>query len=250
MSTKDPKSSGNDRKLSSIFTIDNLRKIQAGSGLFLGTFVSMHLVETISAYYGPFAYDEALNFFRLYYHHPVIESLLATSAVAHVLSGWYLYSKRQTPASQLNVYQNLNNLSGMWLSMAISIHFGGARFPSLVLGEDFLPDFSFNTHSFRGLSGLFFYPWYFALALCGTYHSLYSSIKALANLKVVSPVKTTKILHSKYFIAVVSIVSAMVLSGVIAFTDGLWFTPTREKDHLWDTKLAQTFSAIGRAVFG
>jgi hypothetical protein len=79
---------------------------------------------------------------------------------------------------------------------------------------------------------------------------MYSTIKALANLKVVSPVKTTKILHSKYFVAAVSIVSAMVLSGVMAFTDGLWFTPSHEKDHLWDMKIEQAFSAIRRAIFG
>lgn len=50
------------------FPETNSRKLEfvsvAGSGLFMSSFVFLHIPTTISAIMGPYGYNEALNFFR------------------------------------------------------------------------------------------------------------------------------------------------------------------------------------------
>jgi succinate dehydrogenase/fumarate reductase cytochrome b subunit len=156
-----------------------LIRVQAASGLALAVFVALHLFNFALASLGPAAYDQVQRALRPVYQFPLFELLaLAAALVVHVSAGLLRMRERrrrrapETSAARVGWGLRLHRLSAYYLAVVVLGHALATRLPSLVFGV--WPESSGVAFSLWWMP-LFFYPYYFLLALCGLYHALYGS---------------------------------------------------------------------------
>jgi hypothetical protein len=189
---------------------------QAASGNLFGTFLALHLTNHATAIFGHLLYDGVLEFFRLYYQHPIVEpsmfilslcvnrcSIARISCCTHghklIKIPQTTKARRKTREHSFNLFPNLTikhsslcrvhekNATLLTFSYILSAfifgHVGATRIVPLLYN---IPvDFGFLSFALE-YSPLIFYPYYITFAASGLYHITYGSIQAarVANFKV------------------------------------------------------------------
>jgi succinate dehydrogenase/fumarate reductase cytochrome b subunit len=195
-----------------------LRKVQAGSGLFLSTFLALHIPTTISAITGPYGYNEALKFFRKFYQNPVVEVGLAASFVGHVAAGVLLWRHRSNSSVEVqeSLHTRLTRWTGRVLAALVPIHAAATRVKSL-LGRANPADFDMIRTTFRPPQSIIFIPYYALLASSGIYHTMQGVLLALHRFQVIPSSWYHKVVdHQVSYIAIGSVILA-AFGGMYGF---------------------------------
>jgi len=163
-----------------------LAKIQAGSGAVFGTFLSVHLVNHISANFGPHIYEILQKTFRIYYQNRWIEPVIIFASLGvHAVSNAIAIYRRMVkqkhkskekieeeesiPTQQVPLLNplDLHRYAGYFLSGIIFVHIAGTRGQGILFGTPI----GFTAVSFTLINHpIVFYPYYALLACSGLYH--------------------------------------------------------------------------------
>jgi hypothetical protein len=134
-----------------------MKRLHYVSGLIIATFVTFHLLNHLSALYGPEQHIATMNSLRVVYRNPVVEVVLLGAVLVQIVSGWRLF--RSTRRTDTTFFQKLHRWTGLYLAGFFLIHLGAVLGGRLVLHLD--------TNFYFGVAGLntfpfnlFFVPYY------------------------------------------------------------------------------------------
>ena len=85
----------NDNNNNKKISTQRLIQIQAVTGVSIGAFTTVHLLNLTTAISGPMFYDEAQAIFRLVYQIPAVEVLLLGSIVTHAVCSVIIVRRRR-----------------------------------------------------------------------------------------------------------------------------------------------------------
>ena len=163
-----------------------LARIQAISGLALAVFVTIHLVNTALAAWGPEAYDGFQRALRPLYQFPLFEIVAIVGAgLVHLGVGvmrWRRRSGAGRPKPGLRT--RLHRWSALYLAVVIGGHFLAVRGSSLFC--DVYPEFGGVSLTLWWLPWLF-YPYYVGFTAAALYHGWNGVQIALARFGVGFP---------------------------------------------------------------
>lgn len=164
-----------------------LIRVQAGSGLLFGTFLVLHLTNTIVGGLGQETYDALQGALRWYYQFPAVEIVaIGAAGITHVVVGLTRMIRRRRKNQIIRrsgitppgapTWLRIHRASGYFLLVVILGHYAATRGPGLFF--DMPADFSFLHFSLLHWP-LFMYPYYFLLFGCGAFHLLHGGVVAL-----------------------------------------------------------------------
>jgi len=190
---------------------NQLRVVQAASGLCFGSFLCIHLVNAAAAASSVGMYEGILLFVRNYYQHPYVEPLLIGAALSvHQISSSLLLLRRwrkqaSSAGEKPPIWLRLHRWSGYVLSVFVGGHFMATRGVHLLFGYSDA-DFSLVSHSLRWLP-LFFYPYYLVFASGAIVHGIIGSQIAIRRLLGIELIKPGSLLSYSLIAASVAVVS-------------------------------------------
>ncbi|MEM7080062.1 MAG: hypothetical protein AAF513_15680 [Pseudomonadota bacterium] len=152
----------------------NLKQLQALTGLFFAVFLGVHLINLWLAPLGAAAYDGFQAVAQRAYQWLPLETLLLACLLVHAAIGLWRMRERRPPSTP---QARWHRRAGVFLLIFIAGHIMAVRGPSWF--ADIYPGFSGLAFSID-FAPLYFYPYYFLLALAGFYHGLYGATRALA----------------------------------------------------------------------
>lgn len=192
------------------------RRAQAGSGIALTLFASVHLLNTMLAAI-PGAYDPFQRIVRRAYQSRVIEVLLVfVPLLVHIVAGVRAFVKRRTRTAAAPLRTRLHRYAAWYLLLVITGHVIATRGASLVYGV--YPEFVGLQFSIAWLPWMFI-PYYAVFGVAGVYHVTHGVPIALGLLKRRVPSVLTRPLT---FWAVVVIASIGALLGVAGIAGWLY----------------------------
>lgn len=154
------------------------RRAQAASGLMIGAFVALHLVNLPFALV-PGGYDAAQRVLRAIYQSPVFEIPFVAALGVHIVAGIRAIATRErAPAASWP--QRLHRYSAWYLLMVVVVHMAATRGASFFFGV--YPEAAGVSFAFAWLP-YFFWPYYLLLALSGLVHLGYGAPRAMATLR-------------------------------------------------------------------
>lgn len=170
-----------------------LQRAQGGSALLFSVFLSEHLLNTAVASFGENAYNSFQRYFRSYYQHPLLESLLLGSLTVHLSASLLrrallvARSTRQRGASTTTAGANnavTANTTTPWTS---TLHILTGYFLALIIGGHVYFCRKGVPPEYEGLSFLLrhpslrwlFTPYFASFAVAGLYHMLIGFPSAL-----------------------------------------------------------------------
>lgn len=169
-----------------------MQRIHYGAGVVLTLFIGLHLINHACSMAGSEAHIRTMHTLRLFYRHPVAESLLLTAVVVQIVSGLRLFKKRRQTASTF--FERLQVWTGAYLAAFLVIHVG-----AVLAGRLFL---HLDTNFYFGVAGLntfpfnlFFIPYYaFAIVAFFGHLSALHGQKMRHSVFGISPEQQAKIL--------------------------------------------------------
>lgn len=139
-----------------------MKKAHFISGIVLSLFVSLHLLNHLSAAHSIATHIELMNVFRGIYQHPLIEPILLFAVLIQIISGIQLLRKKGWKQSEW--YQKLHVYSGIYLGFFLLMHTSAILVGRFVLLVD--TNFYYGAMVVNAKPYLFFYiPYYFLGAL-------------------------------------------------------------------------------------
>lgn len=125
------KISGKISELRKGFDVVYAKKIHRTLAIALAAFIVSHLLVHLTALFGPDAHTKALNFVRVAYGHPVLETVLVLTIVTQMVTG----------ASRLrfrgvNGWARAQVISGLYILFFLAIHASAAIYAHNVIGLD------------------------------------------------------------------------------------------------------------------
>jgi len=242
---------------SSLMNDKNLSKIQVISGGIFGSFLGLHLLNSLSAVAGEAIYNDLMNLFRKYYQRQFVEPVILGAAAVHmVVSGIKIYRRwkrgsqvgdngtvskqsqtKEDQATTSSWYHNLTPLqlhrySGYFLTAVIVGHVAAVRLPYFVNGH--LVDMSFVSFSIDNWPYIF-YPYYIMFSALGLYHMTYGTIQGMKIIVGKNPTWLSP--RNMAFKLFVGIGAATLMAGVLSIP--LYASKTRYP--LWRIEYAQFF---------
>ncbi len=155
------------------------QRVQAVSGLTFAVFLIAHLGNTLFALGGANAYDAVQEMLRTVYQFPAIEILLLGVVLpAHITAGIARARlRRRSERSGTSTAIRRHRVAGWFLLVVIYGHVAAVRLPPLLFEAPLgFSGVSFTVHWLP----VWFYPYYFVLALAGFYHLFIGSPLALS----------------------------------------------------------------------
>lgn len=164
-----------------------LIRLQAGSGLLFGTFLTLHLANTVAAGLGQGAYDAWMAALRPYYQFPLVElGAIGLAGTVHIAVGLTRLARRRkrnreqrAAGSDVPVaagWLRLHRATGYFLLLVIIGHVAATRGPGLLV--DMPADFAYLNFSLSTWPVMMF-PYYFILFASGAFHLLHGGVVAL-----------------------------------------------------------------------
>ncbi len=155
-----------------------LIRAQALAGSLFLIFLGLHLVNLWLAPFGVAVFDGYQGVVRVFYQHPIVETLLVIlPVVVHAVAGiWLFVIRRNRGRGKRSRRATLHSLAGLFLLIFIVGHVLAVRGSSFFF--DVFPEFaglSFSLWYFPA----YFYPYYFLLALAGFYHGSHGLLTLL-----------------------------------------------------------------------
>jgi len=149
--------------------------------------LSLHLISTASANWGPLVYNKSLHFFRYFYQQPIVEGILLSSLVVHTAAGifrivsrWFTKDEPNSNSSRISVGLFLHRASALYLILSIIGHVAGTRLLALYTNT---PS-TFSDISFTLDTWPLFYPYYILLSTSGLYHMSYGILQVFKKVKI------------------------------------------------------------------
>ena len=183
-----------------------LARVQAASGLVFAVFLTLHLVNTALAAFGPAPYDAAQRSLRRLYQGYLPETVLTVALALHIGAGVTRARRRRGHGRPATRRVRVHRWAGWFLALVIVGHVAATRGVDLLFGA--APGFegvAYVTQRFP----LFFVPYYTALALCGLYHLTHGGGVALRLLWPQAPRPPRALRRLWLGIGVVAIVAAV-----------------------------------------
>lgn len=192
------------------------RRAQAASGVMIGAFVALHLVNLPFALV-PGGYDAAQRLLRAIYQSPAFEIPLVAALAVHIAAGIRNIATRgRAPAATWP--QRLHRLSAWYLLAVVGLHVAATRGASLFFGV--YPESAGVAFALAWLP-LFFWPYYLLLALSGLVHLGYGAPRAIATLRRASD----RSAGSRSLALSLVIGAVLVVLGVIGLSGAFYEIP-------------------------
>ena len=186
-----------------------IKKVQATSGAFFAVFVAIHLFNTALAAFGVTAYDSFQEAVRGIYQAFLIEILLLSALLIHIVCGVIrlIRERRRT----LSARAKWHRYSGLFLLIFIGGHIMAVRGPSWFFGV--YPGFEGLAFSID-FAPYYFFPYYFLLGVAGFYHALNGLSLGLPRIGLRLGVGDGLLLRTTAASAVVMMSALLGLAGV------------------------------------
>jgi len=206
------------------------KNIQSYSGAIFSSFLGLHVTTTLSANYGPLAYNEALGFFRIFYQNPLIEPILLGSLLVHIAAGITDLYGRFFPKikdskghsnGNTNGHTNGNSVTAKtdltpwplrlhrYSAVVLSAFIGGHVLATRIVPYFINEPLTFAHMSFTlNLLPALFYPYYIVFGIAGFYHMCYGWLQIL---------RKTQYSRSLWFKIAIGVVSVLIFSAVHNF---------------------------------
>lgn len=189
-----------------------LKKVQAVSGVVFAVFVFVHLLNTWLAATGAAIYNGFQGAVRLAYQAPLIEALLLSALVVHIITG--ITRIVREPKRQLTTRARWHRYAGFFLLFFIGGHIFAVRGPSWFAGV--YPGFEGLAFSID-FAPYYFFPYYFLLGVAGFYHATNGVSVALGRLGVPLGISGSALRTSTAVAAVLMVTALLGFAG--AFFD-------------------------------
>lgn len=135
-----------------------MKKVHFISGIILSIFVTIHLLNHLTAVQSIATHIELMNVLRRIYQHPLIEPLLLLAVLVQIISGIKLVRNRGW--KQTERYNKLHVYSGIYLGFFLLMHTSATLVGRFVLLVD--TNFYYGAMVVNAKPYLFFYiPYYF-----------------------------------------------------------------------------------------
>lgn len=170
----------------------NIKSLHRLSGIFILSFVALHLVNHLGSVLGAEVHIAMMDAFRLVYRNIFVETLLILAILLQVYSGIKLFLKNRKTAETF--FQKLQLRSGLYLAFFFLFHTSAVFGGRLVLGLD--------TNFYFGVSGLNIFPFYlffvpyYGLAILAVFAHIAAihSYKMQKELFGLSPIQQSKLI--------------------------------------------------------
>ena len=192
-----------------------LTMVQAWSGLIFATFLSVHLLNLALATLGPGLFDSVQAILRQFYQFLPIEVVILGTLTVHLIVG--LMRMRRRVHASLSTRARWHRYAGLFLALVIVGHVLAVRGSSWFY--DVYPQFAGLAFSVQFAPG-YFVPYYFLLALAGTYHLVHGLPIALNRIGWV-----TQPLSNPRLRLLMGVVALVVLAVLASFGGLLWPQP-------------------------
>ena len=182
-----------------------LKKVSAGSGLYFGSFLVMHLVNHYSIFFGLERSKKSMILFRKVYQNPIFEFGLIIALMAHYASNTMIYIRRSKiattgsnkksddapePSSDHSSLHHRGEIelkahryTGYFLSLSVLGHVAATRiFPMIVLADPTQYDHTFIAFAQQKVFGPLFGLYYVVFGMAGGWHLLYGTRSAINTL--------------------------------------------------------------------
>jgi len=238
----------------SLFSWPPTRKnVQYISGSIFSSFLAVHVTTTLSANYGPLAYNEALSFFRIFYQNPFIEPILLGSLLVHVAAGMDDLVTHFGSLTKGLISTNSNSNNGNTIvkkdltpvplklhrisAIVLSVFIVGHVLATRIVPFFYSHKFTFSHLSFTlDLLPYIFYPYYMAFGVAGIYHMCYGWLQIF---------RKTGISRHWSFKLGMSVLSVLMISSIYTFgTHSLRDSPPgyfRELASIWPVSSVAEF---------
>lgn len=161
-----------------------MKKVHFISGIVLSIFVTLHLINHLTALQSIDTHINVMNFLRRIYQHPLIEPFLILAVLTQIVSGIKLVRNRGW--KQQEWYNKLHVYSGIYLGFFLLLHTSATLAGRFVLLVD--TNFYYGAMVVNLNPYLFFYiPYYFLGAL-----SFFVHIACIIRIKSIRKVGTQK----------------------------------------------------------
>jgi hypothetical protein len=229
--------------------------LSAATGLYLGTFVAIHLVNHASMHWGLDAHRNWMTLFRRYYQHPLVEPTLAVAFVVHAglavkkMANSYYMKKKEGGLKQLFHWYDpaylVHQLSGWYLLLTIPGHALVMRY---MAGHSEMQSLDV-TYAYAAAVFLpsVFVPNYALQALAGTIHLVSGSGRACRILAphvswVQTPIRGFKFWATVSVLGLISVSSALAVCGIyfpVTVEAGEWRAIVKSYASYWPKSLLQ-----------
>ncbi|GAB3168391.1 hypothetical protein [Telluribacter humicola] len=152
------------------------RKLHYASGIVLTLFIGLHLFNHLCGVAGVDKYLQVMTSLRLFYRHPLAETLILLAVLVQIYSGVKIFLKKRK--TSVTFFEQLHLWTGLYLAVFFVIHVGSVLTGRTVLHLD--------TNFYYGVAGLntfplnlFFVP-YYGLAIL----SFFGHVAAIHNQKM------------------------------------------------------------------
>lgn len=198
-----------------------LKTIHYFSGLSITVFIGLHLFNHFISIFGVEAHIEWMDFFRKFYRHPILETLLLLAVTIQIVSGIKLFfGKRKTDNG---FYEKLQIWTGLYLAFFLVIHLSAVMAGRWILMLD--------TNFYFGVAGLntfpfnlFFIP-YYALAILSFFGHV-AAIHAQKMKKAIFGIGVEQ--QAKVILVIGFIVTLILFYGLTNGFNGLEIPPEYE----------------------
>lgn len=179
------------------------RKIHRFSGLLISVFIGMHLINHLSAVFGPGDHIDLMNKLRPFYRNLFAESFLVVAIAIQLVSGFKAFRVNRKMATSF--FEKIQVWTGLYLAVFLVFHLSAVFGGRIILGLD--------TNFYFGVAGLntfpfnlFFIP-YYALAII----SFFGHLSAIHNNKMRYSVAGIKPNGQARFIFMIGVVVTLVI---------------------------------------
>ncbi|MEM7099461.1 MAG: hypothetical protein AAF541_14450 [Pseudomonadota bacterium] len=186
----------------------DLKKLQAWSGIVFFVFVVLHLINTWLGALGPEVYNGVQQLLRVIYQFPPIEALVLAAGLVHIIVG--LVRIKIEPKRELTLRARMHRYAGLFLALVIAGHVTAVRGPSMFL--DIYPGFHGLAFSVDAVP-MYFFPYYFLLAVAGFYHGLNGFSIAMSRVGGRFRISNHRIASFTAIAAVLSLATLLALAG-------------------------------------
>ncbi|KYR00938.1 hypothetical protein DLAC_03001 [Tieghemostelium lacteum] len=166
-----------------LFSYDNLRKIQAGTGIVISTFAQCHMLMIVGSHISATTFEGIRDYFRIFYQNKYIEPIILGSIAVHMGVNIYIMSRRDNsqplveklspePGSLVPSPYGLFQLSSLAMMTFIGGHVSATRLPVL-WNSNYSLGFKDIYYTLRQFPQIFL-PYYQVFLSSLMYHTIFS----------------------------------------------------------------------------
>ncbi|EFA76172.1 hypothetical protein PPL_10389 [Heterostelium album PN500] len=224
-------------KVKKIFSIDNLKKWQAASGVVISTFSQLHIVMVLGSHLGELCFTGLRDLFRQFYQNKFIEPIIIGAIGTHIVVNGILFYKRDPSVPVIEMMDvDPSGEKKSWLSkfvnrvptpyglfqasgLILSVFIGGHVFATrgyVLLDKQFSSGFK-SVHYTLINFPYYFYPYYGSFFHALMYHTAFSYNRIYNRyIKRSHDYKVNEVKSKSYWYGVYGVTGIVALSAILA----------------------------------